>query len=113
MFPEEFHLATLDRFLKACGDLESSVNVKEIIIALITRFVDYSRREDSPGIPADKALFDIFSQEVSVVIQVCWCLGRSTYVGFKPTYVGGSVYARMCTHFFCKFVVVVVVVVVV
>ena len=32
---------------------------------------------------------------------------------FKPTYVGGSVYARMCTHFFCKFVVVVVVVVVV
>jgi vacuolar protein sorting-associated protein 35 len=69
VFPEEFHLATLNLFLKACEDLEPTVNVKEIIIALITRFVDYSRREDSPGIPANIALFDIFSQEVAVVIQ--------------------------------------------
>ena len=71
MFPEEFHLATLNQFLKACSEVEPSVNVKEIIIALITRFVDYSRREDSPGIPANIALFDIFSQEVAVVIKVC------------------------------------------
>lgn len=31
----------------------------------------FAHREDGPGIPADIKLFDIFSQQVATVIQVC------------------------------------------
>ena len=71
VFPEEFHLATLTPFLKACSELEAVVSVKDIIITLIDRLASYAQREDSAGIPANIPLFDIFSQEVSQVIQVC------------------------------------------
>ena len=72
VFPEEFHLATLTPFLKACSELEAVVSVKDIIITLIDRLASYAQREDSAGIPANIPLFDIFSQEVSQVIQVCY-----------------------------------------
>ena len=47
------------------------VNVKNIIIALIDRLAMYAHRADTGGIPSEIKLFDIFSQEVSGVIQVC------------------------------------------
>ena len=46
------------------------MNVKNIIIALIDRLAMYAHRADTGGIPAEIKLFDIFSQEVSGVIQV-------------------------------------------
>ena len=81
MFPEDFHLATLNLFLKACSELDPAVNVKDIVIALINRFVEYARREDSGGIPANIHLFDIFSQEVAMLIQVCTIRGWGEGVG--------------------------------
>lgn len=69
VFPDEFHLQTLNLFLKSCADLQDTVNVKGIIIALIDRLAAYAHRSDSGGIPADIKLFDIFSQEVTLVIQ--------------------------------------------
>lgn len=38
VFPDEFHLQTLSPFLRACAELHASVNVKNIIIALIDRY---------------------------------------------------------------------------
>lgn len=38
----------------------------------VTRLALFAHREDGPGIPADIKLFDIFSQQVATVIQVCW-----------------------------------------
>ncbi|XP_010122813.1 PREDICTED: vacuolar protein sorting-associated protein 35, partial [Chlamydotis macqueenii] len=35
VFPDEFHLQTLNPFLRACAELHQNVNVKNIIIALI------------------------------------------------------------------------------
>lgn len=35
------------------------------------RLALFAHREDGPGIPADIKLFDIFSQQVATVIQVC------------------------------------------
>ena len=70
VFPDEFHLQTLNLFLKSCADLQDTVNVKGIIIALIDRLAAYAHRSDSGGIPAEIKLFDIFSQEVTLVIQV-------------------------------------------
>ncbi|XP_072135753.1 vacuolar protein sorting-associated protein 35 isoform X2 [Mobula birostris] len=69
VFPDEFHLQTLNPFLRSCAELHQSVNVKNIIIALIDRLALFAHREDGPGIPADIKLFDIFSQQVATVIQ--------------------------------------------
>ncbi|KAI1890201.1 hypothetical protein AGOR_G00171240 [Albula goreensis] len=69
VFPDEFHLQTLNPFLHSCSELHQNVNVKNIIIALIDRLALFAHREDGPGIPSDLQLFDIFSQQVATVIQ--------------------------------------------
>lgn len=69
VFPDEFHLETLTPFLKACADLNQTVNVKNIIIALIDRLAVFATRDDSTGIPDDLKLFDIFSDQIAAVIQ--------------------------------------------
>lgn len=45
MFPDEFHLNTLDIFLGATAQLQGRVNVKQIVIALIDRLASYAARE--------------------------------------------------------------------
>ncbi|KAI8142409.1 vacuolar protein sorting-associated protein 35 [Fennellomyces sp. T-0311] len=45
VFPDEFHLRTLQPFLSATAQLHSKVNVKQIIIALIDRLAAYAARE--------------------------------------------------------------------
>lgn len=70
VFPDEFHLQTLSAFLKACAELHSEVNVKNIIISLIDRLANFAHREDGTGIPDEIKLFEIFSEQVSQVIKV-------------------------------------------
>lgn len=69
VFPDEFHLQTLNNFLKACAELHQDVNVKNIIIALIDRLAMFSQREGGTGIPSEIKLFDIFSDQIAQVIQ--------------------------------------------
>lgn len=69
VFPDEFHLQTLTMFLQACANLHPNVNVKNIIISLHTRLALFATKDDGEGIPADIKLFDIFSQQVSSVVQ--------------------------------------------
>ncbi|XP_014606051.1 PREDICTED: vacuolar protein sorting-associated protein 35 isoform X4 [Polistes canadensis] len=79
VFPEEFHLQTLNAFLKSCAELQNGVNVKNIIISLIDRLAAYSQRSDGvggpgspnqvPGIPQDVKLFDVFSDQIATIIQ--------------------------------------------
>lgn len=69
VFPDEFHLQTLNSFLQSCADLLENVNVKNIIIALVDRLATFAHRGDTEGIPSNIKLFDIFSQEVSVVVS--------------------------------------------
>jgi len=38
VFPDEFHLQSLNGFLRACADVHQDVNVKNIIISLIDRY---------------------------------------------------------------------------
>lgn len=45
VFPDEFHLQTLDAFLKSCAQLQPKVNVKNIIISLIDRLAAYNQRK--------------------------------------------------------------------
>ena len=65
MFPDEFHLQTLNAFLKSCAELHQNVNVKNIIIALIDRLAMFAQRGNGSGVPEDIKLFEIFSQQVS------------------------------------------------
>lgn len=44
VFPDEFHLQTLNPFLRSCAELHQHVNVKNIIIALIDRYSEALRK---------------------------------------------------------------------
>ncbi|CAG2164930.1 unnamed protein product [Oppiella nova] len=63
VFPDEFHLATLQPFLNSCAQLTQNVNVKNIIIALIDRLAM------SKDIELPHDLFDIFAKQISQIIQ--------------------------------------------
>lgn len=49
MFPDEFHIQTLNPFLKSCAELETGVNVKNIVISLMERLAAFSQRSDGVG----------------------------------------------------------------
>jgi vacuolar protein sorting-associated protein 35 len=42
VFPDEFHLATLETFLKTCTQLKEKVNVRAILEALTDRLASHS-----------------------------------------------------------------------
>ncbi|KAI5921595.1 vacuolar protein sorting-associated protein 35 [Camillea tinctor] len=55
VFPDEFHLHTLDQFLAAVSRLNPHVNVKAIVIGLMDRLSAYAERESQDDVPKDKA----------------------------------------------------------
>jgi vacuolar protein sorting-associated protein 35 len=64
VFPDEFHLRTLDEILEACGQLQSGVDVKAILIALMNRLAAYAKAE--PGnIPPDVNMLEVFHTHVT------------------------------------------------
>ncbi|PAV63269.1 hypothetical protein WR25_21562 [Diploscapter pachys] len=68
VFADDFHLATLNEFLFACGELVPEVNVKDILIALIDRLALYSSNEGK-GKPKQAELFGIFSEQAKQLIE--------------------------------------------
>ncbi|XP_050355840.1 vacuolar protein sorting-associated protein 35 [Nymphalis io] len=78
VFPDEFHLANLQPFLKSCAELQPGVNIKNIIIALIERLAAYSQRNESnvnlsvvleDGNEQEVQLFEVFSDQVAAITQ--------------------------------------------
>lgn len=55
VFPDEFHLHTLDQFLGAVSRLNPHVNVKAIVIGLMDRLSEYAEREHPSEKDEDKA----------------------------------------------------------
>ncbi|KAI1430616.1 vacuolar protein sorting-associated protein 35 [Xylaria sp. CBS 124048] len=55
VFPDEFHLHTLDQFLGAVSRLNPHVNVKAIVIGLMDRLSAYAERESQQNIAENKA----------------------------------------------------------
>ena len=55
VFPDEFHLHTLDQFLAAVSRLNPHVNVKAIVIGLMDRLSAYAEREAQEGESPDRA----------------------------------------------------------
>lgn len=68
VFPDEFHLQTLQKLLGVCSSLQPTVNVKTIISALIDRLAAYVLREHAV-LPEELQLFDIFSNEIASLLR--------------------------------------------
>ncbi|KAF2191462.1 vacuolar protein sorting-associated protein 35 [Zopfia rhizophila CBS 207.26] len=54
VFPDEFHLHTLDQFLSAMGRLNPHVNVKAIVVGLMDRLSAYAQRESEAETPEQR-----------------------------------------------------------
>ncbi|XP_030764892.1 vacuolar protein sorting-associated protein 35 isoform X2 [Sitophilus oryzae] len=73
VFPDEFHIQTLNPFLKSCAELDQGVNVKNIVISLMERLAAFSQRADNldsegGNILKEVELFEVFSEQVSSII---------------------------------------------
>ena len=83
VFPDDFHLRTLNALLEATSKLVAQVNIKQIIITFIDRLAAFALRErDADGQDEATAegepkkawmdeipLFDIFWEQVSNIIK--------------------------------------------
>jgi vacuolar protein sorting-associated protein 35 len=67
VFPDEFHLKTLEPFLTACTKLDDKVEVKSILITLMDRIVNWYK--DGNSIPKDVDAFTLLNHNVAQVIQ--------------------------------------------
>ncbi|CAB3405156.1 unnamed protein product [Caenorhabditis bovis] len=73
VFADDFHLATLNEFLAACGQLAPEVNVKNVLIALIDRLALYTTSsiegEAARNTQNKMQLFEIFSEQAKDLIK--------------------------------------------
>ncbi|EGD79380.1 vacuolar protein sorting-associated protein 35 [Salpingoeca rosetta] len=74
VFPDDYHLATLDKLLTACAPLHAQVNVKAIVISLVERLVQFfsQSRADAAataGVPADVDLYKVFADNIRSLFQ--------------------------------------------
>ncbi|KDO31495.1 hypothetical protein SPRG_04109 [Saprolegnia parasitica CBS 223.65] len=58
VFPDEFHLQTIPAFLGALKDLNSLVDITELVLALLQRLTKYHEANASHGFPEQDALFE-------------------------------------------------------
>ena len=54
VFPDEYHLYTLDQFLSATARLNPHVNVKAIVVGLMDRLSAYAQRESEAETPEQR-----------------------------------------------------------
>lgn len=65
VFPDEFHLATLKPFFSTCALLRKSVNVNNIVTALIEKLSASTKLEQ----PTPNELYDEFSSQIDHIIE--------------------------------------------
>jgi vacuolar protein sorting-associated protein 35 len=68
VFPDDFHLRTLEAVLAACAQLHEGVNVTAIVMALLDRLRVYAS-ENHDLVPEDIRVFDIFTTHIARIIQ--------------------------------------------
>jgi len=67
VFPIEFHLNTLETYLASCAQLQESVNVKDILITLMSKLASFA--VESPAAVAAVPMFDLFHRFTSQIIE--------------------------------------------
>jgi vacuolar protein sorting-associated protein 35 len=68
VFPDEFHMHTLENFLHTCTELQSGVDVKSIFIAMADRLAKYAQSTPE-GIPEQIKIFNTFTKYVAKLIH--------------------------------------------
>jgi vacuolar protein sorting-associated protein 35 len=68
VFPDEYHLATLEQFLQACTALKEKVNVRTILESLMDRLANNSL-SNGTSIPSDIPAFKLFNDCISTLIE--------------------------------------------
>jgi len=71
VFPDEFHLHTLEKFLEGCSKLEPEVDVKSIFIALMERLANYAAKhpEVIETLDKDSDIFAVMKRYVNSVLE--------------------------------------------
>lgn len=62
VFPDEFHINTLEVYLKSFIDLHEDVNIKNVLISLLDRFTKFLKEEN-------EKIFEIFSKHTKEIID--------------------------------------------
>lgn len=72
VFPDEFHLATLDEFFDAVLHMDQGVSIKRIVMAIVNRLVAFKRREPElvAKLTQDEDALDIFDKIITFVDKV-------------------------------------------
>lgn len=68
VFPDEFHMHTLENFLHTCTELQSGVDVKSIFISMADRLAKYAQNNPE-GIPEQMKIFNTFTKYVAKLIH--------------------------------------------
>lgn len=71
VFPDDFHLQTLEKLLDACTKLHNSVDVKTIFISLMDRLANYASSQASAIAEVDKNIniFGLFKKYIDKVLE--------------------------------------------
>jgi vacuolar protein sorting-associated protein 35 len=68
VFPDEFHLATLESFLQTCTQLKEKVNVRSILENMMDRLSGFG--EDKPSIiPPEIPAFKLFNDCIKQLLE--------------------------------------------
>jgi len=67
VFPDDFHLHTLDAVLQTCATLQPGVNTKSILVGLMDRLSNYVARGES--IPPELKVFETFSGKIGTIVD--------------------------------------------
>jgi hypothetical protein len=68
VFPDDFHLQTLETYLSTLSQLQKGVNVKNIIVAHMNRLSNFAK-ESRESIPSDIDMFPMFLKYSSLCIE--------------------------------------------
>jgi len=68
VFPDDFHLQTLETYLQTLNQLQKGVNVKNIIVAHMNRLANFAK-ESRESIPTDIDMFPMFLKYSSQCIE--------------------------------------------
>jgi len=68
VFPDEFHLKTLEIFLEACTKVVTSVDLKHVMVNLMTRLASYVQA-NTDIVPPDIDIFNLFRTHLQTIFE--------------------------------------------
>lgn len=69
VFPDEYHLGTLESFLQTCSQLKEKVNVRSILESMMDRLANHFGQSGVVAIPAEIPAFRLFNDCITTLIE--------------------------------------------